>query len=199
MNVEVVEHQCVYDGFFALNRFVLRHQCFDGSMSEPLVRERLDRARAAAVLLHDSERDSVILVEQFRIGALGHPHGAWLQECPAGMIEPGERPEEVASRECFEEVGCSPESLELIGEYFVSPGGSSERITLYYARINSQGLQGALTGKDDEGEDIRVHVVRWELLEHALEQGTISNATTLIALQWLQLKKLKETLSSFTS
>ena len=69
------------------------------------------RARAAAVLLHDPDRDCVVLVEQFRIGAVEDTHSAWLMECPAGMIEPGEQPKDVALRECLEEVGRQPVTL----------------------------------------------------------------------------------------
>ncbi|WP_321530016.1 NUDIX domain-containing protein [uncultured Desulfuromonas sp.] len=194
MKIDIVEQECVYDGFFALNRFVVRHECFDGSESVPLVRERIDRARAAAVLLHDPQRDCVVLVEQFRIGAVDDPHSAWLIECPAGMIESGEQPMDVAQRECREEVGRQPINLQQIGEYYVSPGGSSERITLYYGQIDSTGLNKRLCGVAHEGEDIRVVVVPWRELELQLDEGRITNATTLIALQWLQLCRLKGTL-----
>jgi len=191
MKIEIVDQQCVYDGFFALNRFVLRHEYFDGGMSEPLVRERIDRARAAAVLLYDPTGDCVVLVEQFRVGVLDQQQSPWLLECPAGMIEPGEKPEQVARRECVEEVGCEPVHVTQIGEYFVSPGGSSEKITLYYGEIDSTGLDGTLCGVAHEGEDIRVRVISWCDVEQQLDEGTVSNATTLIALQWLQISRLK--------
>ncbi|MBF0646095.1 NUDIX domain-containing protein [Desulfuromonas acetoxidans] len=194
MKIDIVSQECVYDGFFSLNRFVVRHECFDGSQSAPLVRERIDRARAAAVLLHDAQRDSVVLVEQFRIGAVDDPHSAWLIECPAGMIEAGEQPMEVAQRECCEEVGRLPVDLQQIGEYYVSPGGSSEKITLYYGQIDSTGLNNTLCGVAHEGEDIRVLVVPWREIETQLDEGSITNATTLIALQWVQIARLKGTL-----
>nr|WP_320114641.1 NUDIX domain-containing protein [uncultured Desulfuromonas sp.] len=191
MKIDILEQRCVYDGFFALNRFVVRHECFDGALSAPLVRERIDRARAAAVLLHDPDRDCVVLVEQFRIGAVADTHSAWLMECPAGMIEPGEQPKDVALRECLEEVGRQPVTLQQIGEYYVSPGGSSEKITLYYGQIDSTGLDGAICGVAHEGEDIRVLVRPWHEIEQQLDEGRITNATTLIALQWLQVTRLK--------
>ena len=192
MKVEILEQDCVYDGFFALNRFVVRHECFDGSWSASLVRERIDRARAAAVLLYDPLCDSVVLVEQFRIGAVADPPCTWMVECPAGMIEPGEQPEQVAHRECLEEVGRTPQNLDRIGEYYVSPGGSSEKITLYYGEIDSTALDGTLCGIAHEGEDIRVRVIPWGTMEKQLNDGQISNATTLIAIQWLAIRRLQE-------
>ena len=71
-----------------------------------LVRELFERGHAAAVLPYDPVTDRVLMIEQFRIGALAAPGGPWLLEIVAGVIDPGEIPEEVVRRETVEETGC---------------------------------------------------------------------------------------------
>jgi len=82
-------------------------------MSPVISRELMERGQAVAVLLYDQQRDAVIMIEQFRIGAIHDSNGAWLLELVAGMIEEGEQPEQVARRESMEESGCEIKKLEL--------------------------------------------------------------------------------------
>jgi len=96
---EIIARETVHDGFFQVSRFTLRHALFAGGQSSTLVRERLERGNAVAVLPYDPWRDEVVLVEQFRVGALETGFGPWVIETVAGIIEPGERAEEVAHRE----------------------------------------------------------------------------------------------------
>jgi ADP-ribose pyrophosphatase len=130
------------------------------------------------------------MVEQFRIGAIDDENSAWLLELVAGVIEDGEQPEEVARRESMEEANCPLQQLELISKYYVSPGGCTEKIYIYFAQINSQGLHGTIAGLATESEDIRVKVLPWHEVEKMLEVGTINNAAAIIGLRWLQIQKL---------
>lgn len=194
MNVEIVESSFAYSGFLSILKVSLRHRLFSGEMSPVITRELMERGQAVAVLLYDQQRDTVIMVEQFRIGAMHDSKGAWLLELVAGMIEEGEQPEEVARRESMEESGCEIKKLELIGNYYVSPGGCTEQIMLYFASIDSHGLDGVIAGVAHESEDIRVRVMPWNEVEAILKAGKINNATTLIGLQWLQIQKLSQAL-----
>ena len=81
--VQVLERSTVFRGFFTLERYLLRHSLFEGGMSAPLVRELLARGEAVAVLLFDPRLDRIVLVEQFRIGALRRLDGPWLLEVVA--------------------------------------------------------------------------------------------------------------------
>lgn len=194
LNVEIVDSSFAYSGFLSILKVSLRHRLFSGEMSPVITRELMERGQAVAVLLYDQDRDTVIMVEQFRIGAMKDPESAWLLELVAGMIEEGEQPDQVARRESMEESGCEIKKLELIGNYYVSPGGCSERIMLYFASIDSHGLDGTIAGVVHESEDIRVRVLPWTEVEAMLTAGKINNATALIGLQWLQIKKLSNTL-----
>ena len=124
--VEILDKTVCYDGFFRLERYRLRHRLFSGAWSRVLTRELFERGHAAAVLPYDPALDVVVLVEQFRIGALEAPGSPWLLEIVAGVIDhPGETPEDVVRREAVEEANCQIQALIHIYDCFVSPGGNA--------------------------------------------------------------------------
>ena len=186
--VDILEKTACYQGFFRLDRYRLRHRLFSGVWSRALVREVFERGHAAAVLPYDPMRDQVVLVEQFRIGALEAPGGPWLLEIVAGIIEPGETPEEVVRREAVEESGCTIQEVIPIYEYLVSPGGTSERITLFCGKVDAA-RAGGTHGATDEDEDIRVVVMSADAAFAQMQAGKINAAAPIIALQWLWLNR----------
>lgn len=187
-DVEILEQRVTHQDFFRMEKFRLRHRLFSGEMSAPISRELFERGHAAALLLYDPQRDEVVLLEQFRIGALHAPGGPWLVEIVAGVIDSDETPEEVARREALEEAGCQVEEMELICEYLVSPGGTSERISLYCGRVDSSNV-GGIHGLAEESEDIRVSAVPFTQAWQWLEEGAINSASPIIALQWLRMNR----------
>jgi ADP-ribose pyrophosphatase len=185
--VEILDKTVCYDGFFRLERYRLRHRLFSGAWSRVLTRELFERGHAAAVLPYDPALDVVVLVEQFRIGAIEAPGSPWLLEVVAGIIDhAGETPEDVVRREAVEEANCQIQELIHIYNYFVSPGGTSERISLFCGKVDAAGA-GGLYGLADEAEDIRVIVVPFAEAIEQLQAGKINSAAPIIALQWLQL------------
>ena len=185
---ELISTETCHDGFFRLNRYQLRHSLYAGGWSQPLVRERVERLRAVSVLLYDAERDSVVMVEQFRIGALERNRGAWLLETVGGMVEPGECPESVARRESIEETGCEPMELLPVCDFYASPGTATERIQLFCGRVRA-GIGGEIRGIAEEGEDIRVEVLTATEAFAELYTGRINSTSAIIATQWLALNR----------
>ena len=183
-DVELMDREVVHDGFFRLDRYRLRHRQFAGGMGRLLTREILERGRVAAVLPVDPERDRVVLIEQFRPGAWAADWDPWLLECVAGVLEPGETPEELARREAIEEAGCAITDLVPIATFLTSPGASTETVRLFCGRVDSEGV-GGLHGLATEGEDIRVSVMPVDDAVALLDHGRIVNAKTIIALQWI--------------
>ena len=185
---EVLDKSICYSGFFRMEKYRLRHELFAGGWSSEMTRECLERGHAVAVLLYDPGSDRVVLLEQFRVGALEFPGGPWLLEIVAGIMDdPDETTEEVARRETVEEAGCEILDLIPICHYLVSPGGTSETITLFCGRVDASTVAGGVRGVAAEHEDIRVSVVsRAEALE-LLHVGRINSAAPIIALQWLEL------------
>jgi len=190
MKWSVIDKKLLYRGFFGLSGFKIKYELFAGGESTLLNRELLDRGQAAAVLPYDPVRDEVVLIEQFRIGAIDDPSGPWLIEIIAGLQEPGESAEELIHREAEEEAGCKVSNLIPIHRYYSSPGGSNEQIQIYFARTETTGL-GGVCGLDEEGEDIRVHVLSSEAVFEWLDQGRIDSALPIIALQWFRLNRDK--------
>lgn len=186
MDYEIVKTEVVFQGFFRIDKLTFKHQLFAGGWSGQMTRELFERGNAAAVLPYDPNRDEVVLIEQFRVGAHQNSDNPWLMEVVAGVIEPGESAQEVAKRESLEESGCSIDNLEFITHYFVSPGGTSERCHLFCASVDSE-QAGGLHGLAEENEDIKVHVVKRERAMQMIEDGTICSAAPIIALQWLAL------------
>jgi len=197
---ELLERESCFKGFFKLDRFHFKHKRFDGSWSRNVGREIFVRGNATCVLPYDPVESRVVLLEQFRAGAIPFKGDAdentenkqnpWLIELVAGINEPGERPEDVARREAIEEADLKLDELVHICDYLASPGGSTEKIHLYCAQVDSRDV-GGVFGLDEEDEDIKVHVVSVDDALAMLASGQINNAAAIISLQWLALNRAK--------
>lgn len=119
--------------------------------------EYVSRARGirAAVILAIDEADHVILVEQYRV-----PLGRSCIELPAGLIgdhddAPDEDTTTAAARELEEETGYRADRMEVVGEFYSSPGMVSESFSL----LRAHGLVKVGEGGGTESENITVHRV----------------------------------------
>lgn len=185
--IEIQNKHLVFDDNFKIQEAKVRVQRYDGQMSNPVRRLVFERGDAAAALLFNYDSQKVILVEQFRYPTYEKGPG-WIQEVVAGVIKPDENPEDGIRREVEEEVGYRVQQFTPIATFYVSPGGTSERIFLYYAEVGDKDRISNGGGLADENEDIRlVEYSRSEILE-VLTTGLIQDAKTLIALQWLLLQ-----------
>ncbi len=185
---EILDKETLYHGFFRLESYTLRHTLFKGGWSKPINRELFRRGNCVAVLLYDPDSDEVVIIEQFRVGAVYQPERSWLLEIVAGAIEDGETAEEVAYREAFEEAGCEIKELIEIQQFYTTPGGCSERITLFCGRVDSH-LVGGVHGLEEEDEDILVSAVKFDELFEMLEAGKIESGIPIIAIQWLYIHR----------
>lgn len=188
LRVEIVEREACFRGFYALDRVWLRHGLFKGGMGPLIGRELFVRHDAVCVLPYDPQRDAVVVIEQFRVGALDKSPRPWLLEPVAGLIDKDESPEAVARREAVEEAGVELLDLWPVAQYYPSPGGSDERVHLFVGRCDSRGV-GGLHGLAEEGEDIRVHVLGFDEALDTMRAGQLDNAASIIALQWLALNR----------
>lgn len=186
MDFKLIEQKTAFKGFFKVEEVTFQFEQFQGGMSQPKTQEVFQRGDATAVLLYDPKKDSVVLLEQFRVAIATRSNQAWQYEIVAGMTEPNESPQDVAKRECVEEAGCHVDKLMHILDYYPSPGGSSECVTLFLAIIDASKLSG-IHGLEEEGENIQLHIIPRTKAAHMLTEGKINNAAAIIALQWLQL------------
>ncbi len=187
---ELLQRESCFQGFFKIDRLTLRHRLYSGEWSDVMQREIFIRSDATCVLPYDPMEGTVVLLEQFRAPLLGQTQSPWLIELVAGMNEPGESPLDVAHREAKEEADLHLLDIEPILEYWVSPGGSTEKVSLLCARVDSLNA-GGVHGLDDEQEDIKVHVVSVEAAMNMVQEGQINNAAAIISLQWLVLNRAR--------
>lgn len=185
---EILQTDVLYQGMFRLVKLHLRHRLFNGGWSKVFTREVLMRLPAAAVLPYDPVMEHIILIEQFRPGAIDRYVNPWQIEIPAGIIEQNEKPEDIAIREAEEEAGVKLSKLELICDYSVSPGGSNEYLHIYCGQVDAANA-GGIHGLAHEHEDIRVLNISLEEALNKLHAREIKNAPAIIALQWLELNK----------
>ena len=186
-DVEILETITCYDGFLRIDKVRLKCRLFEGGWSKEFHREVLRREPGVGVLLYDPHLDKVLLVEQFRIGCVDDQrNGPWALELVAGLLESDETPADVAIRETREETGIEIEHPILVCEYYNSPGGSAEKMTVYCACFDAA-KAGGIFGVETESENIRTIVLSREEAQAAVGSGRINNAMSIIALQWLQL------------
>jgi ADP-ribose pyrophosphatase len=137
--------------------------------------------------LHHTERGTALLVNQFKYPSYEKGPG-WITEVVAGMIDKGETPEEAIRREIQEETGYRADSVEHISTFYVSPGGSSERIILYYATVSGVGRRSKSGGLASENEDIKLIELPLADAFDQLRRGEIADAKTIIALMWFEAR-----------
>ncbi len=191
--IQIVSQKEVFkQHIFRIEEAHLRHQRYDGTMSAELVRLSFERGDSAAVVVHDAESDQVVLIEQFRYSTVADGPG-WILELPAGKIEASEKgdPQVTMRREIMEEIGYDIAALRKIASFYVSPGGTSERIFLYYAAAKPTDQKAKGGGLASEGEDIRILTLSVDEALKKVASGAIMDAKTIIGLQWLQLQRGK--------
>ena len=189
-DVKVHSKERTYKGFFAIDQYKVSYKTFAGGETKVLTREIFERDQnAVAILPYDPLTDEVLLIEQFRPGALQDPKSPWLFEIVAGMIDAGEKPEEAAIRELNEEahLKIDRDCLHYINSQYPSPGGTSERVTLYIATVSLADTD-THGGLEIENEDIRIFKVKAEEAFKACADGRICNAAALITLLSLQVR-----------
>lgn len=166
------------------------HERHDGTASKEMKWMLLDRPDSVAVLIHDERRDQIILVEQFRGSLKGN-----IFELPAGSMEGGGSPADTAIKEVWQEVKLKIKYLEEIGRFVMIPGTTPEGIFLFYARVESLGPNGLISGLKSENEDILKHIVDVEeafaMMEASDPRSRVVDAKTALALQWLKIRRLQ--------
>src|SRR5690606_11803578 len=154
---------------------------FAGGWSRPMVREWFVRGAAVGVLLYDPRHCLVGLIEQFRVGALAEPGGAWVLEVVAGMVEEGQEGAAGARRAPAEQAGVDGRPPEPARRYLTRRGGSGETHARFCGVTDVRGRAGCF-GVADEHEDIRLVVMPEVEALAGLAAGRYNNAATIIAL-----------------
>ncbi|WP_018478573.1 NUDIX domain-containing protein [Pontibacter roseus] len=169
--MEIKSREKAYDGYFKIYKLNVEQH------GHSFVREQFDRGTAVAALVYDTEQECYILTRQFRVGSESE-----LVEVVAGMVDEGESPETSVVREIEEEIGYGVDKLEHLHTFYSSPGGTTEKVHLYYAEVSHQHANGG--GKKDEHE----HIELVKFTREELAQESFADAKTIIAQQWVLLQ-----------
>lgn len=185
--IRIVSRETVWKRFIHLEKVVMEQRMPDGRTVR-LDREVHDHGRAAAILLVDPKRQSVVLVRQFRIAASFDGHPGWMVEVPAGLLD-GDNPADAIAREVMEETGYRVTGARHLFDAYASPGTLTERIAFFVAGIDATDRAAAGGGLAEEGEDIEVLEIGIDAAHAMIASGEICDAKTIILLQWLMLNR----------
>jgi ADP-ribose pyrophosphatase len=178
-------------GFYRYERYRVK---IDGQAIE---RDCVRIGRVVVILPVDLERDEIVLIRQFRLGAHLALGKGDLVEVPAGRVERGEDVADAAQRECREEIGVLPQTLVPIFDLMPSAGSSDEHMFFFLALVDALKVPER-AGAAHEQEDTRpLRVPIGKALE-ALTAGKLHYGAAVVSLQWLALNRsrLRELLRS---
>jgi len=185
--IRLVEKETVWKGFVHLQKLVYDQRMPDGKTIR-IMREVHDHGIAAAILLYDQKRDSVVMVRQFRPAAFVNGDPNFMIEVPAGLLD-GDDAADAIRREAMEESGYAVEKVEYLFDMYASPGTLTEKVSLFVARIDLDMQAGSGGGLEDEGEDIEVLTYGLDEAFGMIASGEITDSKTIILLQWAMLNR----------
>lgn len=188
MKHRIINEETVYNDFFKIKEATIVHDTFDGK-EVSVVRKCFERGDSVAVFLFEKDTNSILLTNQFRYPTIKEGNG-WINEITAGSLEKGDKPDDRVKMEVEEEIGYRIQKLEFISSFFVSPGGTSERILLYYSEILSSDKVHQGGGLISEKEDIQLIKVGLQDIIDQYENNQIRDAKSIIAIQWFLMNKL---------
>lgn len=169
-----------------LTAYDVRIDQADGS-SRITHREMYDSGDGVAVILYNTQKNTVVLIRQFRLSAyMRDIEEGYLYEVAAGLLE-GADPMDRVVMETFEETGYRIDKVELVAKTFASPGAHSEYMYLYIAEVTEDMKEGLGGGLIEEGENIEVVEVNFIKALQMLAEGRIQDAKTMLLLQHLRI------------
>lgn len=160
----------------------------DGEDALKQKRDVIRAGRVAAVLPVDISRGEIVLIRQFRLPAHLATGRGDMVEIVAGRIDGDEGDAAAASRECFEEIGVTPDRLIELYSVLPTPGFTDEYVTFFLGFVDASKVltRGGLA---DETEDTHPFVVSIDGAIAALDERAIFNGLMVSALQWLALHR----------
>jgi ADP-ribose pyrophosphatase len=156
--------------------------------------------RVVVIIPLDIERDEIVLIREFRLGAHLAIGRGDMVELPADRVERDEELIAAAHRECLEETGVAPLALISVFDVMPSPGMSDEHMTFFLASIDSSKVP-ASAGAPHEREVTRPIAVPVDRALAALKAGGLHYGAAVLGLQWLALNhgRLREILHQATA
>lgn len=184
--VRIKSVEVLSDDWAVLKKTVLDYRRRDG-IWETQIRQTYDRGDGAVILPFDPERNTVLLVRQFRFPAYVTGHHELLIEACAGLLD-ADDPETAIRREAEEELGYRLREVRHIYTSYMSPGSLTERLSFFTADYSPADRISDGGGHPDEGEDIEVLEMPVDEALAAVRDGRIIDAKTIMLIQHLKLE-----------
>lgn len=188
--VRIHTEELLSDNWYVLKKYTFDLRRRDGSWQSQ-TREIYDRGNGATILLYNRERRTVLLIRQFRMPTFVNGYHGYLIESAAGLLD-NASPEERIRLEAEEETGYRVGHVEKIYSAFMSPGSVTERIHFFIGEYSPADRVSDGGGLEDEGEDIEVLELGFEAALSMVQSGEIVDGKTIMLLQYLELRVLKE-------
>lgn len=188
MKYKITKEETVFDQFFKIKKASIEHDSFEGNTIK-VNRLVFERGDSVAILLYEKDTDSLLFTNQFRYPTIKEKDG-WILELTAGSLEGAEDPQHRVIKEVEEEIGYQVQKVEFISSFFVSPGGTSERIFLYYSEVNSTDKVFKGGGMKYEKEDIQLKKIATKDVLQSFQNNEFRDAKTIIGIQWFLMNKV---------
>jgi len=190
MKVKVKNVERILDDFFKVDRATLQFEKFDGTMSSEIIRLNFDRGDSVGAIIYNTTNQTFIFVRQFRYPIFTKDQEfAWSLEIVAGVIDENLSPEDAMMKEIREETGYQVNQLKPLFSFYPTPGGSNEKVFLYFACVNQEDRIDDGGGLIEEGENIQLLEIPVKTTFDMLKTGEFYDAKTIIALQWLKTRQ----------
>ena len=183
LNINVIKNKILSENYFVLRNITYDLTQRDGQVVQHK-REVYDRGNGATVLLYNSQKQSVVLVRQFRIATWvnGNADGMLIETC-AGLLD-NDEPEDCIRKEAIEETGYQVSNVRKVFQLYMSPGGVTEIVHFFIAEYDERLRQNDGGGVEDE--DIDVLELPFTQAIEMIRRGEICDGKTVILLQYLQ-------------
>lgn len=183
--VRIIDTITLSDNWYILKKYVVDYLRRDGTCQR-LEREVYDRGNGAVILLYNRQKNSVILIRQFRLSVYVNGHDGFLIEAAAGLLEEQD-PVSRIKAEAEEETGFRITDVEKVFEAFMSPGSVTEKLYFFIAEYQDNNRQSDGGGLPEEGEDVEVLEMPFPEALAAIRNGEIIDGKTIMLLQHLAL------------
>ena len=188
--VNIVDTQVLSHDWYLLKKITFDYLRNNGDWQRQ-TREVYDRGNGATILLYNREKQSVVLIRQFRVATWvnGNADGRLIETC-AGLLDDDE-PEVCIRKEAVEETGFEVGEVKKVFELYMSPGGVTEIVHFFIAEYSD--AQRTHRGGGVEDEDIDVLELPFARALEMVRSGEIRDGKAVILLQYLQTTGLMNT------
>lgn len=191
VNVKNLKTEILSDNWYTLRKINYDFRNRDGEW-EAQTREAYDRGNGAAILLYNTEENTVMLTRQFRLPSYinGNESGMLIEAC-AGLLD-HDSPDACIRKEIKEETGYELKHVKKIFEAYMSPGSVTEILHFFIGEYNESMKTSNGGGLEDEQESIEVLELPFEKAVEMVSSGEIKDGKTIMLIQYLQLQQIME-------